>query len=649
MLETVGEGAYGIVWKARNRETGEIVAIKKFKDSEDNEDVKRTTMRELRVLRSLRQENIVQLLEFFKRRRKLFLVFEFVERTMLEVLEENPTGVSQIIVRSYAHQLTKAVAWCHARDIIHRDIKPENLLISSTGKLKLCDFGFARPVSARSESSRYTEYVATRWYRAPELLLGAPYGRAVDVWSIGCIIGELSDGQPLFPGESEIDQLMVIQKVLGPLPPDQMKRFSLNPNFRGLKFPRDAFRHSVNCLQRKYAHIIAQDIMALMEAILKLDPDCRFTATQCLGHHAFNDRRSVRNHSQPPPLSRSESVDSSTGSSTPRQIPRDNIISSLHNSINDLSYSVEPVQKKSTVESYRAIKDKVQKAAKPADLPNGQHQLNTPSPRQAQKSFRFEKKRSTTPTQDTKKPPRRCKTSMDFVNTTSFSLQNGSTSTTQKHNTLKPNNTNTSKHHQPVAAAGETMKKQFTPTPPLTINHAKLCRKKSTTKLENIQMNVDELQPARQEDDSNDSSVLKSPQKASKSDTQLKKMSKSPSIERRQTNHFKPKSQLNNNFVNASYSNSSIRARQDVPPPSCVYKQHQMQLYCDEAQSRGRAKTRNYIDYAKFQEQICQQRKIRVSNQNQNNAKHDNTYYRRYDHDWSRPDYLSHNSMYKYH
>ena len=141
-------------------------------------------------------------------------------------------------------------------------------------------------------------------------------------------------------------------------------------------------------------------------------------------------------------------------------------------------------------------------------------------------------------------------------------------------------------------------------------------------------------------------------------------MSKSPSIERRQTYHFKPKSQLNNNFVNSSYSNSSIRSRQDVPPPSCVYKQHQMQLYCDEAQSRGRAKTRNYIDYAKFQEQICQQRKIRgtlrvclelmthlnsVSNQNQNNAKHDNTYYRRYDHDWSRPDYLSHNSMYKYH
>jgi len=110
MLETVGEGAYGIVWKARNRETNEVVAIKQFKDSEENEEVKRTTMRELRVLRSLRQENIVQLLEFFKRKRKLYLVFEFVEKNMLEVLDENKRGMTQMTVKSYAHQLIKAVA-----------------------------------------------------------------------------------------------------------------------------------------------------------------------------------------------------------------------------------------------------------------------------------------------------------------------------------------------------------------------------------------------------------------------------------------------------------------------------------------------------------------------------------------------------------
>ena len=145
------------------------------------------------------------------------------------------------------------------------------------------------------------------------------------------------------------------------------------------------------------------------------------------------------------------------------------------------------------------------------------------------------------------------------------------------------------------------------------------------------------------------------------------KLSKSPSIERRQNYHIKPKgtSQLNNNFVNSSFSTSSIRSRQDVPPPTCAYKQHQMQLYCDEALNRGRAKTRNYIDFSKFQNQV--QRKIRgsfdgevfcatvilVSNQNQNNAKHDTTFYRgdsrRYDHEWRRPDYLTHNSLFKYH
>nr|CBZ42109.1 CDKL5 protein [Oikopleura dioica] len=306
MLETVGEGAYGIVWKARNRETNEIVAIKQFKDSEENEEVKRTTMRELRVLRSLRQENIVQLLEFFKRKRKLFLVFEFVEKNMLEVLDENKRGMTQTTVKSYAHQLIKAVAWegkCHARDIIHRDIKPENLLISTTGKLKLCDFGFARPVSARSESSRYTEYVATRWYRAPELLLGSKYGRAVDVWSIGCIIGELLDGEPLFPGDNEIHQLICVQKILGTLPPDQMAKFRQNPVFRGANL-RDIRFPAQSRLKERYQRVIADNMLALMEGMLKMDPDCRFTATQALGHVTFNPRKTVRHHSQPAPLKR---------------------------------------------------------------------------------------------------------------------------------------------------------------------------------------------------------------------------------------------------------------------------------------------------------------------------------------------------------
>ncbi|KAJ3598788.1 hypothetical protein NHX12_032752 [Muraenolepis orangiensis] len=193
---------------------------------------------------------------------------------MLELLEDLPNGVASEKVRSYIYQLIKAIHWCHKNDIVHRDIKPENLLISSEDVLKLCDFGFARNLSEGTDAN-YTEYVATRWYRSPELLLGAPYGKAVDMWSVGCILGELSDGQPLFPGESEIDQLYTIQKVLGPLPPEHMKLFYSNPHFHGLRFP--AVNHP-QTLERRYLGLISGALLDLMKS---------------LNHHAFQSQRPV--------------------------------------------------------------------------------------------------------------------------------------------------------------------------------------------------------------------------------------------------------------------------------------------------------------------------------------------------------------------
>ncbi|XP_028301338.1 cyclin-dependent kinase-like 5 isoform X2 [Gouania willdenowi] len=295
VLGIVGEGAYGVVLKCRHKDTNEIVAIKKFKDSEENEEVKETTLRELKMLRTLKQENIVELKEAFRRRGKLYLVFEYVEKNMLELLEELPNGVPTDKVRSYIFQLIRAIHWCHKHDIVHRDIKPENLLISSNDVLKLCDFGFARNLSEGNDSN-YTEYVATRWYRSPELLLGAPYGKAVDMWSVGCILGELSDGQPLFPGESEIDQLFTIQKVLGPLPPEQMKLFYNNPRFHGLRFP------SVNhpqTLERRYLGIIGGGLLDLLKNLLLLNPTERFLTEQSLNHHTFQAVRQVE-HAGPP-------------------------------------------------------------------------------------------------------------------------------------------------------------------------------------------------------------------------------------------------------------------------------------------------------------------------------------------------------------
>ncbi|XP_036599306.1 cyclin-dependent kinase-like 5 isoform X1 [Trichosurus vulpecula] len=269
------------------KETHEIVAIKKFKDSEENEEVKETTLRELKMLRTLKQENIVELKEAFRRRGKLYLVFEYVEKNMLELLEEMPNGVPPEKVKSYIYQLIKAIHWCHKNDIVHRDIKPENLLISHSDILKLCDFGFARNLSEGSNAN-YTEYVATRWYRSPELLLGAPYGKSVDMWSVGCILGELSDGQPLFPGESEIDQLFTIQKVLGPLPSEQMKLFYSNPRFHGLRFP--AVNHPQS-LERRYLGILSGVLLDLMKNLLKLDPADRYLTEQCLNHPSFQTQR----------------------------------------------------------------------------------------------------------------------------------------------------------------------------------------------------------------------------------------------------------------------------------------------------------------------------------------------------------------------
>ncbi|QDZ24488.1 cyclin-dependent kinase [Chloropicon primus] len=290
IMGVVGEGAYGVVLKCRNKETQEIVAIKKFKEGDDDESVRKTTLREVKMLRNLRQENIVFLKEAFRRKTKLFLVFEYMEKNLLEVLEDNPRGLHPEQVRGYIYQLVKAVHFCHQNSVVHRDIKPENLLVNpastknrkKTGQLKLCDFGFARTMASKD----LTDYVSTRWYRAPELLIGSTsYGKGVDQWAIGCIMGELIDGQPLFPGESDIDQLYIIQKVIGCITREQQKDFAMNPRYSGLKFPEIS---NPQGLRKRYGNKIDEDSLDFMTKLLKMNPDERLTGEQCLQHPYFS-------------------------------------------------------------------------------------------------------------------------------------------------------------------------------------------------------------------------------------------------------------------------------------------------------------------------------------------------------------------------
>nr|CAI5828114.1 unnamed protein product [Callosobruchus analis] len=217
-LSVIGEGSYGIVTKCRHKDTNEIVAIKKFLETEEDGTIRKMALREIRMLKvstpRLRHENLVTLIEVFRHRKRFYLVFEYVAGTVLDELERHNGGLDYEMCRERIFQVTRAVAYCHYNNIIHRDVKPENVLVSNLGVVKLCDFGFARLIANLNEAC--TEYVATRWYRAPELLVGDPnYSSPVDVWAIGCLFAEIMTGDPLFPGESDIDQFYLIVKLLG--------------------------------------------------------------------------------------------------------------------------------------------------------------------------------------------------------------------------------------------------------------------------------------------------------------------------------------------------------------------------------------------------------------------------------------------------
>ncbi len=282
VLGVVGEGAYGIVYKCRNKQTKEYVAIKKFKEIDDDL-VKKTMKRELKMLQKLSHPNIVSFYEAFKRKGNLFLVFEYIEKNLLEVLQESPEGLNPKIIKNLIYQLCKSVSYLHTQKIIHRDIKPENLLINKNFDLKLCDFGFARYVNF---SSKLTDYVATRWYRAPELLLTqGDYGYEVDFWSIGCIMGELVDGNPIFPGENEIDQLNCIQKVLGKFSDEQINLFYRNPLFNGKNLD-DVLKPET--LEKRYIGKISKVAINFMKGLLEMDPKKRLNGSNVFLHPYLN-------------------------------------------------------------------------------------------------------------------------------------------------------------------------------------------------------------------------------------------------------------------------------------------------------------------------------------------------------------------------
>ncbi|XP_066256712.1 cyclin-dependent kinase 2-like isoform X1 [Euwallacea similis] len=279
-LGKAGEGTYGVVYKAKNKLTGKNVALKKIKvkkfyNKGCSEGVPSTAMREITLLKGVRHSSIVELLDVMYTTDQLYLVFEYLELDLKKYMDNSKHPFEQELVRNYMKQLLDAMAYLHSHRILHRDLKPQNLLVDREGHIKLADFGLSRSFSLPTRT--YTHEVVTMWYRAPELLLGEKmYCTGVDIWSLGCVMAEMLLKRALFPGDSEIDQLYKIFKVLGTPTEESWHGVSLLPDFKPL-FPQWQSQNFQNIFR---FHCLEEE--QLLEYMLVYDPAKRKTAKELL-------------------------------------------------------------------------------------------------------------------------------------------------------------------------------------------------------------------------------------------------------------------------------------------------------------------------------------------------------------------------------
>ncbi|KAI9224349.1 Cdc2 cyclin-dependent kinase [Blastocladiella britannica] len=282
-LNKLGEGTYGVVFKAKEKTTGKIVALKKIKLEQEENGMPSTSIREITVLKELKHRNIVELYSIvYQDNQNLQLVFEFLDHDLKKHMENSKEGMTPRTVKLFMYQLLSGIHYCHVRRIIHRDLKPQNLLIDGNGRLKIADFGLARCFGVPLRN--YTHEVVTLWYRAPEVLLGArTYGIALDMWSIGCIFGEMAMNGPMFPGDSEIDQLFKVFQLLGTPNNDNWPGVDELPDYKPI-FPRWP---KVDLMQH-IKHLDADGI-ELLDGLLAYYPGHRTSAKQALVSRYFDD------------------------------------------------------------------------------------------------------------------------------------------------------------------------------------------------------------------------------------------------------------------------------------------------------------------------------------------------------------------------
>ncbi|KAH8344308.1 hypothetical protein KR084_009477 [Drosophila pseudotakahashii] len=282
--EKIGEGTYGIVYKARSNVTGQDVALKKIRLEGETEGVPSTAIREISLLKNLKHKNVVQLFDVVISGNNLYMIFEYLNMDLKKLMDKKKDVFTPQLIKSYMHQILDALGFCHTNRILHRDLKPQNLLVDTAGKIKLADFGLARAFNVPMRA--YTHEVVTLWYRAPEILLGTKfYSTGVDIWSLGCIFSEMIMRRSLFPGDSEIDQLYRIFRTLST--PDETKWPGVTqlPDFKA-KFPKWETTNMPQTITEHEAH-------ELIMSMLCYDPNLRISAKDALLHAYFRNVKHV--------------------------------------------------------------------------------------------------------------------------------------------------------------------------------------------------------------------------------------------------------------------------------------------------------------------------------------------------------------------
>jgi mitogen-activated protein kinase 1/3 len=282
-IKPIGKGAYGVVCSSVNRETNERVAIKKIHNVFQNRIDALRTLRELKLLRHVRHENVISLKDVMlpphrNSFKDVYLVYELMDSDLNKIIKSSQS-LSDDHCKYFLFQLLSGLKYLHAANILHRDLKPGNLLVNANCDLKICDFGLARTSSGSEEIM--TEYVVTRWYRAPELLLCCDnYGTSIDVWSVGCIFAEILGRKPIFPGTEPLNQLKLIINVVGS---QQESDLRFIDNRKAQRFIKSLPFSEGTGFSEMYPHAnpLAMD---LLKRMLVFDPNKRISVSDALLH-----------------------------------------------------------------------------------------------------------------------------------------------------------------------------------------------------------------------------------------------------------------------------------------------------------------------------------------------------------------------------